>query len=202
MTSSYKNVRIRHASGAPINANTPLSVNFTDTEINVVATAATPMYVANTTPLPLYVQSTPGYPVYNIMKGQYVRNSQIGADTSFPFTSPACTPANSQVTATFTPPTNPVYEHQVVVYNPSTETDLTVKIFAVCTPFAGAGGTADAYVDTLTIPKSQSITGTSINTYSNSIFGIFNGVSAKFVMSNNSVIATPVTPILRMREVL
>ena len=103
MSASYKNCRIRHNSGAPINSATPL---------------------------------------YTATNGQIVRSRQVGADQYFRFVSPS-TPANTQLTATLTPSSNPCYEHQMIVYNPSDESDLTVKVFHVCTPGLTGTGTND-----------------------------------------------------------
>lgn len=109
---------------------------------------------------------------------------QVGADQTITFSN--SDPANTQVTNTITKPDNPVDEYELVVYNPSTVTDLTVKVFSVQASLGG--GSRDALITTLSIPKSQTITGTSINTYSHYLHGIFNGTNCKLVFSNDTVL--------------
>ena len=139
-------------------------------------------------------------PTVTVNYSNYVKAVQVGSDLNFPFASPASTPANTQVTATLAKPSTPVECYDIHVYNPSTVSDLTVKLFSTVTPWSGAGGQAYSYIDSLTIPKSQSITGTTINAYKNQVYGLFNMYNLYMVMSNNSAMTTAVTPVVRVTE--
>lgn len=95
--------------------------------------------------------------------------------------------ADSQKIIVVHEPVTPVYEYEIIVYNPSTETDLTVKVFSV-EDLEGAIRIIDAYVTSWLVPKSQAITGTTINCYKTVITGIFNSRAIKIVISNDDVI--------------
>jgi len=125
--------------------------------------------------------------------------TQVGSDQYFIFASPS-TPVNSQVTKDITMPASPVECYDIHVYNPSDVSDLTCKLFNKVTPWSGAGGVAYSLLDTLVIPKSQDITGTTISAYTNQVYGLFNGYDLRVVMSNNSAMATAVTPVMRIVE--
>lgn len=129
--------------------------------------------------------------------GQFLIGGQVGSDTNFIFASPS-TPVNSQLTATFTKPATPVECYNIHVYNPSDVSDLTVKLFHDVTPWSGAGGRAYSLVDTLTIPKSQSVSGTTVSAYTNQVYGLFNAYDLRVVMSNNTAMSTAVTPVVRI----
>lgn len=87
------------------------------------------------------------------------------------------------------------------MYNPSTVTDITVKVFN--SELTLKAGTRDAYITSFSIPKAQSITGTAINTYANFIHGMFNGGDCKLVVSNDTVLGAGdgFTTTIRLREV-
>jgi len=94
---------------------------------------------------------------------------------------------NTQKTVTVTAPANVRGLYELIVYNPSTVTDLTVKIFNVqASNFAGAS--RNSYLTSVSIPKSQTITGTAINCYSRLIQGVFNGVNLYLVLSNDTAL--------------
>ena len=78
---------------------------------------------------------------------------------------------------------------------------MTVKIFA--TALNLAGGTKYGYITTLNVPKSQSVTGTTINTHSFFIHGAFNSTDIRIVVSNDTALggADAFTATLRIREV-
>ncbi len=86
--------------------------------------------------------------------------SQINTDKEIAFATNA--DANVQVSVNFgkAPGTGKLL---LTVYNPSTQTDLTCKIFLL----KASLGTAvrSGLVTTVSIPKSQAITGTTVNAY-------------------------------------
>jgi len=110
--------------------------------------------------------------------------TQVGSDQNIVFAN--SDPANTQVPITFTKPTNPIQEYDLIVYNPSTVTDLTVKLYTIETSLGG--GDRDAYITSVSVPKSQSITGTTINCYKKSLAKIFNNGNFKIVVSNDTVL--------------
>jgi hypothetical protein len=110
--------------------------------------------------------------------------------------------ANTQATPiTITKPTNVSQMHQISVYNPSTVSDLTVKVFTVATGLGG--GDRDVLVDTITIPKAQSVTGTTINSYAETIYNWMNQGNGKIQISNNTALgaAEGFTATVRVREI-
>ena len=133
--------------------------------------------------------------------GQYtpLQEIQIGTDQTITFAN--SDPANTQKTNTVTKPAKPIEEYEFIVYNPSTVTDLTVKVFSVQASLGG--DTRDALITTLSIPKSQTISGTAINTYASYLHGIFNGTNCKFVFSNDTVlgVADGFSAYFRLNEV-
>ena len=149
--------------------------------------------------LPDFVRLNGDGSIYTVSDSNTLRQTQIGTDKSFIFASPS-TPVNSQVTNDITKPATPVECYDMHIYNPSTESDLTVKLFHTVTPWSGAGGQAYSYIDTLTVPKNQSVTGTTISAYTNQVYGLFNSYGLRVVMSNNTALVTAVTPVLRVVE--
>lgn len=133
------------------------------------------------------------------LTGSNLRQTQIGTDQTATWANSAA--ANTQVSVTITKPTVPVGEYELIIYNPSTVTDLTVKVFAVET--ALGGGTRDALVTTVSIPKSQSVTGTTINTQAKFLHGIFNASDCKLVLSNDLILGASdgFSAYVRLREV-
>lgn len=95
---------------------------------------------------------------------------------------------------------NPTIKTQIAVYNPSTVTDLTVKLMSVET--ALGGGTRYCLVDTWTVPKSAAATGTTVSAYMKTFDGLFNGTDLRLVVSNATVLgaAEGFTATLRVRE--
>jgi len=89
----------------------------------------------------------------------------------------------------------------VTVYNPSSVTDITVKVFETATSLAE--NTRYVLITQFTIPKSQTITGTTIDTTSKLVHGIFNGTDVRFVLSNDTVLGASdgFSATLRLREV-
>jgi hypothetical protein len=109
---------------------------------------------------------------------------QIDTDKTATFANSA--PANTQVNVDIVKPLATKQRYMLTVYNPSTVTDLTVKIFGVCKALGGA--TRYAYLDTMVVPKSQAITGTTVSAYSKEIEGIFNGKDLRLVVSNDTAL--------------
>lgn len=128
------------------------------------------------------------------------RDLQAGVDLPFGFSNNAG--ANTQKTATVKKPGDPVAKYKVSVYNPSTETDLTVKVFN--TESSLGGGDRDCYLTSFVIPKAQTVTGTAISAYDVLIEGMFYGGAVKFVVSNNSQVgaAGAFTATARIRETI
>lgn len=124
---------------------------------------------------------------------------QIGTDQAVAFANSAA--INTQVNVDFTKPTVSKPRYKIAVYNPSTVTDLTVKIFSVALDFGG--GTRYDFIDSFVIPKSQVITGTTINAYTKFIEGLFVGTDLRLVVSNNTVLGTAegFSAYIRLREV-
>jgi hypothetical protein len=133
------------------------------------------------------------------LTGSTLRQTQISTDQTVTWANSNV--VNTQKTVTFTKPTAPISEYEIIIYNPSTVTDLTVKVFAVET--ALGGGTRDALVTTVSIPKSQSVTGTTINTQAKFLHGIFNASDCKLVLSNDLILGASdgFSAYVRLREV-
>lgn len=91
---------------------------------------------------------------------------------------------DTQKTLTFVEPTTSYGEYGFVFYNPSDVTDLTVKIMTIETSLGG--GTRYGYITSVSIPKSQSISGTTINTYTKYVTGVFNGAACQLIFSNDT----------------
>jgi len=120
--------------------------------------------------------------------------AQIGTDQTATYANSAA--ANTQVIISVTKATYPAQRHQIVIYNPSTVTDLTVKIFGKCLVLGDSvvdidgttTTTKSSLYDSFTVPKKQSITGTTINTYVKEIEGIFADTDLRIVVSNDTVL--------------
>jgi hypothetical protein len=121
---------------------------------------------------------------FALLEGRILRQTQLGSDESIVFANSAA--VDTQNTITIAAPEAPQEEHEIIVHNPSTVTDLTVKVFNV--ELALGGATRDALVTTLNIPKSQAVTGTTINTHARFINSGFNGGDLKLVISNDTVL--------------
>lgn len=127
---------------------------------------------------------------------------QIGLDNAISFANNAL--INTQVNVDIALNTvfpSPRERCTIEVYNPSTVTDLTIKILAVETSFGG--DTRYCLIDTITIPKSQASTGTTINAYLKLIEGMYVGTGLRLVVSNNTALgaAEGFTAYVRIREV-
>lgn len=112
--------------------------------------------------------------------GNVLQQAQIGADSNAVFANSDA--VNTQKTINFTAPEDPSDQYELIVYNPSAITDLTVKVFNV--ELLLGLGDRDALITTLTIPKAATVTGTLLDVYVNIITGAFNGGNLKLVVSN------------------
>lgn len=126
-------------------------------------------------------------------------DNQIGNDITFAFANNDV--ANTQKVATLDKLKGIEPNHCISVYNPSTVTDLTLKIFMVEPALGGAD--RDGLIAKVNIPKAQTITGTVINTYSTIVYGFVNASEFKFVLSNDTALgaADGFSAYLRVREV-
>jgi hypothetical protein len=135
-----------------------------------------------------------------LTEGSAVRGNQVGNDLQVTWAGSAA--VDTQKTVTIVKPEVPVSEYEVVVYNPSTVTDLTVKIFNE--EVALGGGNRQALLTTVTVPKSQMLTGTIVNTYVRLISGMFVGTNCTLVLSNNIALGVSdgFSAYVRIREVM
>jgi hypothetical protein len=132
-----------------------------------------------------------------------VSGRKIGSDNAIVFANSAL--VNTQVSVdiaidkTTLPGARPRFTLEV--YNPSTVTDLTVKLMSKALALGGAA--RDCLIETIIIPKSQAITGTTVNTYLNLLEGLFIGDDLKLIVSNNTALgaAEGFTAYARVREV-
>jgi len=138
-------------------------------------------------------------PEANVVKSK-LSGTAVGSDQAVTFANSAA--ANNQQTFTIAAPATGIGEYMLTVYNPSAVTDLTVKIYAVAVSLGGAN--RDALLATVYIPKSQSITGTTVNCNSRLVHGIFCATDLKCVVSNDTVLggADGFSAYMRLREVL
>ena len=126
--------------------------------------------------------------------------AQVGVDLEFVFANSAL--ANNQQVKTIAAPTAQKLEYELIVNNPSTAVDITVKVFNVEADLVGEVD-KDAYITSFVVPKSQAITGTTIDTYAVFVQGLFNGGAVKLVASPNTALAVDggFTATVRLREV-
>lgn len=124
---------------------------------------------------------------------------QISTDQASAFANSAL--IDSQVNVDFTLPDYTKERYEVVVYNPSTVTDLTVKAFSK--ELALGGGTRYTLIDSFTVDKAQAKTGTTISGYVKFLEGLFVGTDVRIVVSNNTALgaAEGFTAYVRLREV-
>lgn len=125
-----------------------------------------------------------------------ISGTQISTDINVAFANNAS--ANTQQNVTFTKPSSVLSEYKIVVWNPSTVTDLTIKVMDV------DAVNGDSLITTLSIPKKQTITGTNVQGYTNLIHGIFIGSDCKLVISNDTALGSSggFSAIVRVREVI
>lgn len=95
----------------------------------------------------------------------------------------------------------PIEIYAIIINNPSTVTDLTVKVF---NKEVFGEDTKYAYITSFTVPKSQALTGTTIDTYLVLVEGMFIGGDVRLVVSNNTALGASegFTSTFRIREVV
>ena len=126
--------------------------------------------------------------------------SQVGSDVTAAWAN--SDPADTVKSVILTAPTMRVVQYALIVYNPSTETNITIQIAATETVLAA--GTRYAKIATLSVPKSQGIKGTTINTHEYLIEGLFLGGTAVMSYWSNDTalsVAGAFTAYARLREV-
>jgi hypothetical protein len=131
-----------------------------------------------------------------------LRQRQVGDNLTFAFAHSAN--ANTQKTATVAKPANPLMEYQLIIYNPSTTSDITVKLLAVEEDLGGEGVDVEVLIDSFIVQKAQAVSGTTISAYAVNLVGaLFNGSNLKIVVSNNEALAADggFTATVRIREV-
>lgn len=106
--------------------------------------------------------------------------AQVGVDQAAAFANNAA--ANTQVSITTFKPIGSRNKFRFSVYNPSTVTDLTVKVFGV--DAALGGGSRNSLVGTYTIPKAATVTGTAVNSHINYVDMLDGSGDLVFVVSN------------------
>jgi len=108
--------------------------------------------------------------------------------------------ANTQKTIDLTMK-RPIEIYAIIINNPSTVTDLTVKVF---NKEVFGEDTKYAYITSFTVPKSQALTGTTIDTYLVLVEGMFIGGDVRLVVSNNTALGASegFTSTFRIREVV
>lgn len=135
-----------------------------------------------------------------VLTSRNLRETQIGADQDLTWANSDA--VDTQKVHTFTKPANPIEEYMLICYNPSAVTELTVKIFNIETNLKGAD--RDVLLTTISVPRRQTVTGTTIEAYARIIHGIFNGGNCKIVVSNDFALGASdgFTATFRLREVM
>ena len=110
-------------------------------------------------------------------------------------------PVSTNVVIAVTKPISPLRTYELIINNASLVSDLTVKVFSVEKVLGGTD--KDSLVTTLTFPKTQTVSGTLITTYSKTLSGMFTGGDLKLVLSNDTALGVADTFVanIRMREV-
>jgi hypothetical protein len=124
---------------------------------------------------------------------------QLGTDSDVAFANSA--PQDTQKTLDIAVPTTSAKgSYKLIVYNPSTVTALTVKIFSE--ELALKGATRYTYEKSLTVPAVTTTSGTSVNTSSFVIEDILATTGVRLIISNNTVLGASdgFTATFRLRE--
>lgn len=134
------------------------------------------------------------------ISGNYTTGTAVGDDNAVVFENSAA--ANTQVNVDIAKPSNPKNRYLLTVYNPSTITDLTVRIFAK--DLALGGDIRYSHLDTIAIQKSQAFNGLTINSYSYLLEGAFIGTDLRIVIMNDAALgaADGFSAYIRVREVV
>ena len=118
------------------------------------------------------------------ISNEFKEITQIGDFQEFSFANGNS--VNTQKEIIFPAPANIREYHLFLFHNPSTETDLTVKIFNTVT----VGGQTRVFVDSFIVPAKNTVTGTNLETDMRNKFGelFMLGGDVVLVISNNQVI--------------
>ena len=134
-----------------------------------------------------------------------ISGEQVGEDISFAFANSS--EANAQKVATVAVPqeateqSDALQAYKFAIHNPSAVSALTVKLFTVEKSLGGAD--RSCLLETIEVPKAQTIKGTAIDAYEYLVGGIFCGGDLKIVASNDTALgaAEGFTATIRIREV-
>lgn len=134
-----------------------------------------------------------------------ISGEQVGGDLVFAFGNSS--EANTQralavaVPQEATAPNDALQAYKLAVHNPSAVSALTLKMFTVEKSLGGAD--RFCLLETLDVPKAQTIKGTAIDAYEYLVGGIFCGGDLKIVASNDTALgaAEGFTATIRIREV-
>ncbi len=124
--------------------------------------------------------------------------AQIGVDQAAAFANSAT--QYTQVNVDFAAPATTRPRYKITVYNPSAVTDLTIKVMSKALSLGG--DTRYSLIDIIVIPKSQSITGATVNSYVKFIEGIFVGTDLRLIVCNNTALGASdgFSAYIRIRE--
>jgi hypothetical protein len=119
----------------------------------------------------------------------YISRRKIGLDLEFDFIGAGSPVANQQKSSDIESPVNALIPltHEIIVYNPSPDTALTLKIFNQTR--LDDGTIVYSFIDDFAIPAQDTIKGTLINCYSFKVDGLFSSGNAKLVLSNDTGLA-------------
>ena len=132
------------------------------------------------------------------MLGKKVTGTQVGEDISIDF--PSSSPVNTQVTADVALPALPVQNYMFSLFNPSTQTDLTVKLFSTEVE-VDTTVTRYALLGTIVSPLAATVSGTVVNMTETIVNYLFPGTDLRIVASNDTVlVAGAFSAIARIRE--
>lgn len=137
-------------------------------------------------------------PRFSYVKLDQPIGEQIGVDEAAIFAHLAG--ANTQKSFTYERPEEQPAKISVIVHNPSTVTDITVKVFAIEADIGG--GVQDGLIASFTVPKTATVTGTEIECHVKQVYGAFNGTDMKLILSNDTVLGADegFTATVRVRE--
>lgn len=121
---------------------------------------------------------------------QKISGEQLETDKSISFANSA--PANTENIIVFFKPSILLSEYEIIVHNPSTITDLTIKIYNIQQNLGGTD--RDSYINAIAIPKAR--------TTSVFVKGMFNGTDSKLIIMNDTLLGVGdgFTSTIRIRE--
>lgn len=128
-----------------------------------------------------------------------ISGRQIGTDHDIVFANESS--QHTQKTLDISVPSSTKKSYKLLVYNPSSVTALTVKVFDI--ELAMKGSTRYVYEKTLAVPAVTTTTGTELNAYAFVIENMFAGANLRLVISNDTALGESdgFTATFRLREV-